>query len=178
MKRIIVLIFLLGAAVLAVVACTSDASMAIISPQLGTQLAAKRTGAEIVVAPTPVPPKLAELADDEIYAGLPDEIFSLLPMADPANGKNLAATNGCIGCHATDPSVQMTGPTWHNIGDTAVARVAGESPAYYLYTSIVAPRSYNVPNYPNNVMPETYAGLPPEDLADLVAYLLSLNGQP
>ncbi len=38
-----------------------------------------------------------------------------------------AALGGCVGCHSTDPAAQMTGPTWHNIGNTAVSRVEGES---------------------------------------------------
>lgn len=178
MKRIVVVVFIILTLTLGVAACTSDASLAIISPQLGSQLAAQRAGAQVVVQPTPVPPKLADLSDEEIYAGLPEEILGLMATANPDNGQALATANGCIGCHAIDPAVQMTGPTWHNMGDTAVARVPGTGPALYLYTSIVNPRAYNVPNYPNNVMPLTYADLPPQDLADLVAYLLTLHGQP
>ena len=70
----------------------------------------------------------------------------------------------------------MTGPTWYHIGDTSVSRVPGESPALYLYASIVNPGQFVVPPYPNNIMPANYAEqLSLEELADLVAYLLEQN---
>lgn len=161
------------------VGCAPDASAAIISPQLGEQLAAQREGSVVSAEPTPVPPKLAELTDEQIYAGLPAEIADLMGTANPDNGANLSLANGCIGCHGLDPSVQMVGPTWYNVGDTAVSRVAGESPALYLYNSITNPGAYAVPNYPAGVMPATYGEtLASSDLADLLAYLLTQNGQP
>jgi mono/diheme cytochrome c family protein len=70
----------------------------------------------------------------------------------------------------------MTGPTWHELADHAANRQPGTSPANYIYTSIVNPGAYIVPNYPSGVMPATYAEtIPPEDLANLVAYLLTLH---
>jgi hypothetical protein len=72
----------------------------------------------------------------------------------------------------------MTGPTWHNVGDTAVNRVPGVSPALYLHDSIIDPNKSVVPNFASGLMPQIYADtIPLEDLADLVAYLLSQNGQ-
>jgi mono/diheme cytochrome c family protein len=67
----------------------------------------------------------------------------------------------------------MTGPTWYHVGDTAVSRVAGESPAFYLYQSIVDPNGFVVPNYAGGLMPANYGEqLSAQELADLIAYLL------
>lgn len=70
----------------------------------------------------------------------------------------------------------MTGPTWYHVGDIAVSRVAGESPALYLYHSIVNPNLFIVPNYPSNIMPANYSEqLSTQELADLISYLLQQN---
>ena len=155
-------------------ACAPDPNELIISPQLGEQMTARDAGQEIVRAePTPLP-LLSNLTPEQIVAGLPEEILAALPNADLAHAEQLALANGCIGCHALDPAAQMTGPTWHNVGNAAVGRVPGESPGYYLYDSITNPGSYTVANYPAGIMPATYVDtLSPTDLADLVAYLLA-----
>jgi mono/diheme cytochrome c family protein len=155
-------------------ACAPDPNELIISPQLGEQMVARNAGQEVARAePTPLP-MLSSLTPEQIVAGLPEDVIAALPNADLAHAEQLALSNGCIGCHALDPAAQMTGPTWYNIGNTAVGRVPGESPGLYLYDSIVNPGGYSVPNYPAGVMPATYVDtLTPTDLADLVAYLLA-----
>jgi hypothetical protein len=68
----------------------------------------------------------------------------------------------------------MTGPTWHNVADTAANRVPGESPGLYIYNSITNPGAYTVPNFPAGIMPQNIAStLQPDELADLVAFLLT-----
>ncbi len=159
-----------------VAGCTPNANAQLISPQLGAQLYAEEADAEIVVEPTPAPVLFAELTPEEVTAGLPEDFAAALAAADPSQGENLALINGCVGCHNTDPAIQMTGPTWNNAADHAANRVPGQSPALYLYTSIVNPGAYVVPGYPSGVMPATYADtIPTEDLANLVAYLLTLH---
>ena len=168
-------------AVLVLSACAPNTNVQILSPDLGEQLYAQAAGEEFVVVPTEVPPMLADLTDDEIYAGVPDDLVETLAIANPDNGPTLATSNACIGCHSLDPAVAMTGPTWHNIGDTAVAHgmAQGLSPAEYLHQSIVNPNSYIVPGYTAGLMPEIYDDtLSTEALADLIAYLLQQNGQP
>ncbi|WP_343403545.1 c-type cytochrome [Caldilinea sp.] len=161
---------------LVVTACTPDAAQLIISPQLGSQLTALESGNEIVAAAAVEAPKLSELAPEQIVAGLPDDVAAALDAADPANGEQISLARGCIGCHALDPNVTMTGPTWYHVGDTAVSRVPGESPALYLYHSIVNPGSFVAPNYPNNIMPANYGEqLSVQELADLIDYLLQQN---
>lgn len=179
-RTVVISTLLLVVAALMLSACKPDADAMLISPQLGEQMvAAASAGPDAVAAAEPTPvPVLADLTDEEIVAGLPDDFVTALAEADPANGETLSLTNGCVGCHALDPEAVMTGPTWHNMGDTAVGRVDGQSPALYLYNSIVEPNSYVNDGYPAGVMPQTYADtLSTEDLADVVAYLLSQNGQ-
>lgn len=173
-SQIAAVIGLLALASLVLAACKPDANADIISPELGQRLMAARTsGAVAAVEPTPMP-VLADLTDEEIYAGLPDDVAAAVQAADVVAGETIALTNGCIGCHAVDPSVQMTGPTWYDMGNTAVSRVPGESPGYYLYHSIVEPNAHIVDGYPQGIMPQTYTeSLSTDDLGTLVAYLLA-----
>ena len=162
--------------ILVLAACTPDATSEIISPELGPRLiAAQEAGAVVAVPEEEVElASLADLSEEEIAAGLPDDVSAALADADLANGENLALVNGCIGCHSLDPEAQMTGPTWHNVGNTAITRVEGTGPAAYLYDSISAPNDYVVPDYQSGLMPQNYAeSISVEDLADLVAYLLA-----
>ncbi|HXF62401.1 MAG TPA: c-type cytochrome, partial [Caldilineaceae bacterium] len=111
---------------------------------------------------------------EEITAGLPEDFAAALAAANPDNGQTVALTYGCVGCHATDPNQQMTGPTWFHVGDTAANRQPGVSPANYLYTSITNPNAYVVPNYPAGVMPQNYQDtMSQEELADIIAFLLA-----
>ncbi len=175
---IIVVMLLLTVLVFVIAGCAPNASSDLLGPDLGTKLVMAQSEGAIVLEPTPVPPKLAELAPDVIYAGLDPAVQEAIINANPGNGETIALTFGCIGCHALDPAVVLTGPTWHNVGDTAVVRVPGESPAEYLYQSITDPNAFIAPNYPGNVMPANFTeSMSPEQIADMVAYLLQQNGQ-
>ena len=177
--RLTVLALLFSVVFVLAVGCSPDTEREIISPDLGERLVVAQSAGEVVIAPTPVPPKLAELPPDQVTAGLPEDMLAAVTNATPANGETIALTFGCIGCHAVDPTQVRTGPTWHNMGDTAVVRVAGESPALYLYQSIVAPNSHVVEGYPGNIMPQNFSEtMSVEQLGDMVAYLLAQNGQP
>lgn len=170
------LLCLLTVVTMIVVGCAPNANAQLISPQLGEQLYAEEADAVIEVEPTPAPLVFADLTPEEVTAGLPEDFAAALAAADPSQGESLALVNGCVGCHNTDPAIQMTGPTWYNAADHAANRQPGVSPANYLYTSIVNPGAYIVPDYPSGVMPATYAEtIPTEDLANLVAYLLTLH---
>lgn len=175
---IIVVAPLLTLLLFAIVGCAPNASSDLLSPDLGPKLVMAQSEGAVVLEPTAVPPKLAELAPDAIYAGLDPALQEAISNANPGNGETIALTFGCVGCHSLDPAAAMTGPTWHNVGDTAVIRVPGESPAQYLYLSIAEPNAFVVPNYPGNIMPSNFHELmSPEQIADMVAYLLQQNGQ-
>jgi cytochrome c551/c552 len=167
-------LILLLALTVVVAGCTPNANAQLISPGLGAQLYAEEANQEISAEPTPVPVTFAELAPDQVTAGLPEDFAAALAAADPSRGETVALANGCNGCHNTDPSVVTTGPTWANLADTAANRQAGMSPANYIYTSIVDPGAYVVPTYPSGIMPAIYGEtIATEDLANLVAFLLA-----
>jgi cytochrome c551/c552 len=170
-KTAAVLGVLLLAALL--VSCAPNADEPILSPQLGSILAAQAAGEEITAPPTPTPVLLATLSDEQIYAGLPAEVIDVIALADPGRAESISLNAGCVGCHKLNPGEVGTGPTWHNVGDAAASRVPGESPAYYLYNSIVDPSAYVVPGFQDGIMPKTFSeSLNTQDIADLIAFLL------
>jgi hypothetical protein len=166
-----IILLVLGAVV---AGCAPNANAALVSPQLGAQLYAEEASNEIVIEPTPVPRKFVELTPEEATAGLPEDFAAALAAADPSKGENVALIAGCPQCHSLNPADVRTGPTWALMADHATNRIEGMSPALYIYNSITSPGSYVVPNFPGGIMPPDYATrIPMEDLADLVAFLLT-----
>jgi cytochrome c551/c552 len=107
---------------------------------------------------------------------LPPGFEQSLAAADPIRGQQLTLSNACIGCHAMDPNQVMPGPTWNKMAVTAATRVEGQTATEYLYTSIIHPNDYVVEGFMTNVMLQTYEQtLSQADLADIIAYLLSLK---
>jgi mono/diheme cytochrome c family protein len=94
-----------------------------------------------------------------------------LAKGDPAAGKKLFASNGCSGCHTFKPagSNAQVGPDLDKLAQYAKEANQG-SLTQFVETSITNPGNYIQPGY-SNVMPTTYANLPPKQLADLVAFL-------
>jgi mono/diheme cytochrome c family protein len=131
-------------------------------------------------SPTPepqgaAPQSLADLTEEEIYADLPAEIAAAMEEADPDRGQQIAQLQGCYACHSLEKDARVVGPSWYALGDHAVTRVEGESPAHYLYNSIVHPNQFINEGYPANVMPQIYADtLSLQQIADLIAYSLTL----
>lgn len=155
-------------------ACAPNPRSQLISPNMVPEGA----GGEFV-PPTPTPiPNIANLTEEEIVAGLPEEVLAAFP-GDPDSGQQLATVNACFSCHSLEPVV-LVGPTWSNIANTAIVRNPGaEGPAAYLYHSIVAPNDYIVPGFNAGTMPSTYGDtLSAEQLADIVSFLLTLHNDP
>ncbi|GAB4577714.1 MAG: hypothetical protein Fur0022_04450 [Anaerolineales bacterium] len=117
--------------------------------------------------------------------GQPDVIdLPGLRLADPVNrGKAVFLKAGCIACHAIEGvSTGAVGPELSQIGTVAETRVPGQTAEQYIHTSIVDPNAFIVPDCPPgpcaspSVMPLTFGEtLSEEQIADLVAYLLSLK---
>ena len=64
----------------------------------------------------------------------------------------------------------------YGLGDHAVTRVPGQSPALYLYTSIIDPNAHVVEGFQPGLMPPIYQqSLTSEQLANMVAYMLTLR---
>lgn len=107
-----------------------------------------------------------------------------LLLADPVNrGKAVFLKSGCIACHTIEGvSTGAVGPELTHVGTNAETRVAGMTAEDYIHTSIIDPNAFIVADCPPgpcaspSVMPQTFGEtLSPEELSDLVAYLLSLK---
>lgn len=172
-NRFFLFVALLIFAVLVIAACAPNPRAQLISPDMVPEVKG-----QAFVPPTPTPlPDIANLTEEQIYAGLPADVAALFP-GDPAHGEQVATSAGCVGCHRLDDSNTVVAPTWNNVASTATARVAGESPALYLYESITAPNAFVVNGYNGGVMPQTYKDtLSAQDIVDIVAYLLTQRGQ-
>lgn len=110
---------------------------------------------------------------DELSYGVAD-----LPDGDAARGATLFAQSvdgaaACSACHATSGR-GGSGPSLEGFGATAGQRVDNQSADTYAFNSILRPAKHLVRGY-SNVMPGNYADkLSQQDVADLIAYLLSL----
>ncbi len=127
-----------------------------------------------VAEPTPPP---GELAGTDITVALPE--------GDPANGESLSESLGCSGCHI----LAAVGPAWlpegavPGIGERAEERYqqadytgAAENAEQYLVEAIVQTNVHIVEGFQPNIMPGNYGErISVQDLADMVAYLLSLR---
>jgi mono/diheme cytochrome c family protein len=113
------------------------------------------------------------------------DITKTLPEGDATRGQAVANRLACVACHIAAP----TGPAWMasgsepGIGTRAATRFSqsdytgkATTPEQYLFESIVQPGAFVVSGFPDGVMPATYGNqLTDQDLADLIAYLLSLK---
>lgn len=83
----------------------------------------------------------------------------------------------CYTCHNVTPgSTTLVGPSLSGVATRAKTRVPVLSPAQYLRTSIKVPNSYVVEGFTPGTMTQTFAqALTPEQIEDLVAYLLTLE---
>jgi cytochrome c oxidase subunit 2 len=97
--------------------------------------------------------------------------------AAAARGEALAASTGCLACHAIDGSAG-TGPGWQGLAGSTVTLDSGETVVaddVYLFNSIVDPQSQVVAGF-EAVMPTTYSdSLSQAEIQDLVEYIKSLG---
>jgi cytochrome c oxidase subunit 2 len=97
--------------------------------------------------------------------------------AAAARGEALAASTGCLACHAIDGS-EGTGPGWQGLAGSTVTLESGETVVAddaYLFNSIVDPQSQLVAGF-EAVMPTTYSdSLSQTEIQDLVEYIKSLG---
>jgi cytochrome c len=83
------------------------------------------------------------------------------------------AVPACSTCHSTGQE-KIVGPGLGGISTEAGKRVRGQSATDYIRTSIVNPGAFLVPGF-QNIMPPVYAQrLSDQDIADLIAYLMTL----
>jgi mono/diheme cytochrome c family protein len=81
----------------------------------------------------------------------------------------------CASCHALAPDVVLVGPTFWNIASTAATRVPGQDAETYLRNAILYPGDYIVEGY-QDVMQKNFGEvLSSDDIAALIAYLMTLR---
>lgn len=104
------------------------------------------------------------------------------PTGDPVRGQELFNQNnlgqgpGCTTCHLIEPDKVKIGPSLSGVAARAQTRVADLTAEEYLRQSILEPNAYGVLGFPYNVMYQDFAEqLTDQDLADIVAYLLTLE---
>jgi cytochrome c2 len=109
----------------------------------------------------------------------PEFSFDDVPeVGDAGNGEkvftqSINSAPPCSSCHTTTTTNQA-GPGLQGYGERAGERVDDESAEEYTYWSIVDPTRSIVSGF-SNVMYDKYDEvLAPEDVADLIAYLLEL----
>lgn len=105
-------------------------------------------------------------------------MFDALPEGNIERGAALftEAMNGtpsCASCHTINGDA-LTGPSLLGYGAAATTRIADVSASEYTFTSIVLPAQYIVPGFSNSMYNQYAAKLTPQQIADLIAYLLSL----
>lgn len=112
----------------------------------------------------------------EETGALPVGFLDKVATGDPANGQLLTQKNACIGCHSLEKDVKLVGPSWYGLADRASTRVPGQTAEEYLYTSITLPNAHVVEGFQPGLMLQTYrATLSDQDLADIIAFLLTLK---
>lgn len=98
-------------------------------------------------------------------------------VGDPVRGEQLYHEGrgdalACTTCHTLDGS-PLVGPSHQGIGERAGTRVPGLSAADYIRQSIVDPSAYVVEGYPDAMFKDYAELLTPQDIDDLVAFLLT-----
>ena len=109
--------------------------------------------------------------------------IALPDTANAARGAELFQTTqaetgyACAACHFTDTESRLIGPGLLNIGSRAETRVEGQSGIEYIFTAIVNPSEFVVPDFDDGLEPRNHVQVFSEaDLYDLTAYLLTLEG--
>ncbi len=118
------------------------------------------------------------------WPALAETFLDDFPDGDAAKGEALFVSYGCSGCHgAPDGSVPASvGPDLSNIAVDGEARIEHYTAVMYVYESILEPNAFIADQCPTgpcigppSAMPANFAermGTNPQDLADLLAYLL------
>ncbi len=103
------------------------------------------------------------------------------PQGDAENGAVLfstfqpAAGIACATCHRIDSDDRLVGPGLLHVGERAATRREGYTAAEYIRESILTPGAYVVPDYPD-IMPKNFSKVfTPDQIDDLVAFLLTLS---
>lgn len=112
------------------------------------------------------------LADEAVSAdAYLADVNPLLANADPQRGQELVRSKGCLGCHGENAN--NLAPAYSETHREAANRRPPMTAEGYLYESIMYPNAFKVRDYITN-MPSNYVDiLTPQEIGDIIAYLLS-----
>ncbi|MCE2473634.1 MAG: c-type cytochrome [Anaerolineae bacterium] len=101
-------------------------------------------------------------------------------LADAGSGEKLYNQSNneapaCSACHAISGASSSIGDSLAGLADVAADRVAGQSAQEYLYWSILRPGQHIVAGYSNIMYAGYEVSLEAADIADLIAFLLTLE---
>lgn len=101
-----------------------------------------------------------------------------LPPGDAGRGTALfiQSVNGapaCSTCHTLDGS-SLIGPSMQGFAIRAAARIEGTSAEDYTHVSIIQPNAFIAPGFSNVMYAQYERRLSPQQIADLIAYLLTV----
>ncbi len=125
----------------------------------------------------------------EDFLALETEYLKIVP-GDAHSGQQVYSTYGCNACHGSLDEIgsSTVGPWLGNLKEISGTRVEGISAAQYVYESILDPNAFIVPDCPfgsctrPSLMPGTFGSSfmvrNPQDLADLLVYLLGEENLP
>ncbi len=118
-------------------------------------------------------PAYADSVNDTFLSQIIPLAPAVSPNGDPANGEALFTSLGCSTCHATDSEATLVGPSLMGLGEEA-GDVPGLTIEQYIAQSIMDPGAYVVEDF-QNIMPSFDDKVSDSELADLVAYIMTLK---
>lgn len=137
---------------------------------------------------TPVPPTATAAPPTVAPTAAATEAVAAAGAGNPDNGKVIFNTphdtaNGtwaCAQCHSVSTDqARIIGPGLWNLVAEAGSYVPGEDAEAYIHESIVNPNAFIAPGdppYPPGLMPQNWGDvLTPQELDDVIAYVLSLH---
>ncbi len=136
--------------------------------------------------PTEPPPTAtpAPTATPEPTSAPQSPIDRLVAVRNADNGAALfhtfqeAANYSCANCHSATSEKELIGPGLLNIKHRAAQRSPEQSPAEYIYQSIVDTKAYVVEGYDAELMPANWAEIYSDlEIFDIVAFLMTLEGR-
>jgi len=102
--------------------------------------------------------------------------YAALPAGNAETGKQLFSGRGCVACHSLEEGVRVVGPSLAGLATRAATAEPDLSAAVYLYKSITRPNATVTEGFAAGLMPQNFKDtLEPQDLADLIAYMLTLE---
>lgn len=106
-----------------------------------------------------------------------DEQTNAADMPPEQRGQRLATTQGCLTCHSVDGS-RIVGPTWKGLYGSDIPLGDGstvKADDVYMHTAIVDPNAQVHAGYPPNVMVSYKDTLSEEQIADIIAFIKTIQ---